>query len=145
MMTAYAQSLGVADKVIIPGAVLNPTAYYLSANLFVLSSDYEGLPTVIVEALACGLSVVSTDCSYGPAEILAGGRYGRLTPLGDADALAQGILEALNSPHDPGALKRRAADFAPEVVVENYLRLLFPHESALPRTEARLEDRLCAE
>ena len=145
MMTAYAQSLGVADKVIIPGAVLNPTAYYLSANLFVLSSDYEGLPTVIVEALACGLSVVSTDCSYGPAEILAGGRYGRLTPLGDADALAQGILEALDSPHDPGALKRRAADFAPEVVVENYLRLLFPHESALPRTEARLEDRLCAE
>ena len=50
MMTAYAQSLGVADKVIIPGAALNPTAYYLSANLFVLSSDYEGLPTVISTA-----------------------------------------------------------------------------------------------
>jgi glycosyltransferase involved in cell wall biosynthesis/peptidoglycan/xylan/chitin deacetylase (PgdA/CDA1 family) len=144
-MKAYAQSLGVADKIIIPGPVPNPTAYYLSANLFVLSSNHEGLPTVILEALACGLPVVSTDCPYGPAEILAGGRYGRLTPLGDADALARAILEALDSAYDPDALRRRAADFAPEVVAENYLRLLFPHESVLPRTEARSEKRLCAE
>ncbi len=144
-MKSYAQSLGVADKVIIPGAVPNPTAYYLSANLFVLSSDFEGFGNVIVEALACGLPVLSTDCPYGPAEILAGGRYGRLTPVGDADALASAILEALDSPHDPDALKRRAADFALEGVAENYLRLLFPHESALPRTAARSENRLCAE
>ena len=95
IVKAYAQSLGVADKVIIPGAVPNPTAYYLSANLFVLSSDTEGFGNVIVEALASGLPVVSTDCPYGPAEILAGGRYGRLTPVGDADALAHAILEAL--------------------------------------------------
>jgi glycosyltransferase involved in cell wall biosynthesis/peptidoglycan/xylan/chitin deacetylase (PgdA/CDA1 family) len=142
---AYAQALGVADKVIIPGAVPNPTAYYLSANLFVLSSDTEGFGNVIVEALACGLPVVSTDCPYGPAEILAGGRYGRLTPVGDADALARAILDALDSPHDPDALKRRAADFALEGVAENYLRLLFPHESAPPRMAARSENRLCAE
>jgi glycosyltransferase involved in cell wall biosynthesis len=145
IVKAYAQSLGVADKVIIPGAVPNPTAYYLSANLFVLSSDTEGFGNVIVEALACGLPVVSTDCPYGPAEILAGGRYGRLTPVGDADALARAILEALDLPHDPDALKRRAADFAVEGVAENYLRLLFPHEYALHRTAARLEKRLCAE
>jgi glycosyltransferase involved in cell wall biosynthesis len=144
-MKAYAQSLDLAEKVIIPGKVPNPTAYYLSANLFVLSSDYEGLPTVLIEALACGLSVVSTDCTYGPAEILAGGRYGSLTPVGDADALAHAILEALDSPRDPDALKRRAADFAPESVAENYLRLLFPHESALPGKAARSENRLCAE
>jgi glycosyltransferase involved in cell wall biosynthesis/peptidoglycan/xylan/chitin deacetylase (PgdA/CDA1 family) len=144
-MKAYAQSLGVADKVIIPGAVPNPTAYYQSANLFVLSSDHEGLPGVLIEALACGLPVVSTDCPYGPAEILAGGRYGRLTAVGDADELARAILEALDSPHDPDALRRRAADFAPEGVAENYLRLLFPHEPALPRSEARSENRLCAE
>ena len=121
------------------------TAYYLSANLFVLSSDSEGLPGVIIEALACGLPVVSTDCPYGPAEILAGGRYGRLTPVGDADALARAILEALDLPHDPDALKQRAADFALEGVAENYLRLLFPHKSALPRMAARSENRLCAE
>jgi glycosyltransferase involved in cell wall biosynthesis len=142
---AHAQSLGVADKVIIPGAVPNPTAYYLSANLFVLSSDSEGLPGVIVEALACGLPVVSTDCRYGPAEILAGGRHGRLTPVGDGDALARAILEALDSPLDPNALKQRAADFALEGVAENYLRLLFPHESPLPWMAAGPESRLCAE
>jgi glycosyltransferase involved in cell wall biosynthesis/peptidoglycan/xylan/chitin deacetylase (PgdA/CDA1 family) len=145
IVKAYAQSLGVADKVIMPGAVPNPTAYYLSANLFVLSSDTEGFGNVLVEALASGLPVVSTDCPYGPAEILAGGRYGRLSPVGDADALARAILEALDSLHDPDALKRRAADFALEGVAENYLRLLFPHESALPRTAAHSENRLCAE
>jgi glycosyltransferase involved in cell wall biosynthesis len=145
IVRAYAQSLGVADKVIIPGAVPNPTAYYLSANLFVLSSDSEGLPGVLVEALACGLPVISTDCRYGPAEILVGGRYGKLTPVGEADALAGAILEALDSPHDPEALKERAADFALEGVAENYLRLLFPHESASPRLEARSENQLCAE
>jgi glycosyltransferase involved in cell wall biosynthesis/peptidoglycan/xylan/chitin deacetylase (PgdA/CDA1 family) len=145
IVKACAQSLGVADKVIIPGAVPNPTAYYLSANLFVLSSDSEGLPGVLIEALACGLPVISTDCRYGPAEILAGGRYGRLTPVGDADALARAILEALDSPRDPDALKQRAADFALEGVAENYLRLLFPHESALHRIATRSESRLCAE
>jgi glycosyltransferase involved in cell wall biosynthesis len=145
IVKSYAQSLGVADKVIIPGAVPNPMAYYLSANLFVLSSDSEGLPGVLIEALACGLPVISTDCLYGPAEILAGGRYGRLTPVGDADALARAILEALDSSHDPDALKQRAADFALEGVAENYLRLLFPHESALPRMAARSENRPCAE
>jgi hypothetical protein len=55
------------------------------------------------------------------------------------------VFEALDSAYDPDALRRRAADFAPEVVAENYLRLLFPHESVLPRTEARSEKRLCAE
>jgi glycosyltransferase involved in cell wall biosynthesis/peptidoglycan/xylan/chitin deacetylase (PgdA/CDA1 family) len=145
IVKACARSLGVADKVIVPGAVPNPTAYYLSADLFVLSSDSEGLPGVLIEALACGLPVVSTDCRYGPAEILADGRYGRLTPVGDADALARAILEALDSPRDPDALKQRAADFALEGVAENYLRLLFPHESVLPRMAARSEDRLCAE
>jgi glycosyltransferase involved in cell wall biosynthesis len=145
IVKALAQSLGIADKVIIPGAVPNPTAYYLSANLFVLSSDSEGLPGVLIEALACGLPVISTDCRYGPDEILAGGRYGRLTPVGDADALACAILEALDSPRYPDALKLRAADFALEGVADNYLRLLFPQASALTRMTGRSEIGLCAE
>jgi glycosyltransferase involved in cell wall biosynthesis/peptidoglycan/xylan/chitin deacetylase (PgdA/CDA1 family) len=137
---AYAQELGVADKVIFPGPVANPTAYYLSADIFVLSSDFEGFGNVIIEALDCGLPVVSTDCRYGPSEILAGGRYGRLTPVGDEDALARAILEALDSTHDPDALKRRAADFQAESVAESYLRLLFPQEAVSPsRTAAHSE------
>lgn len=123
---AYARSLNVADKVIIPGGVSNPTAYYRSASVFALSSDTEGFGNVIIEALACGLPVVSTDCPYGPTEILAGGRYGRLTPVGNEDALARAILERLDSPNDPDAAKRRAAEYAVEDVAERYLRLLFP-------------------
>lgn len=98
---------------------------------------------MIIEALACGLPVVSTDCPHGPAEILAGGRYGRLTPVGDENALAQAILETLDSPLDPDAAKQRAADYAVENVAERYLRFLFPHESDLPRAAAS-EDRSCA-
>ena len=69
----------------------DPIPFYKTANLFVLSSDYEGLPLVIIEALACGTPVVSTDCHSGPAEILVNGRYGRLVPVGDVNALSKAI------------------------------------------------------
>ncbi len=130
---AHARSLGVGDKVIVPGRVPNPTAYYRSASVFVLSSDTEGLPTVLVEALGCGLPVVSTDCPYGPAEILAGGRYGWLTPVGDEDALARAIGEALDAPRDGDLLRRRAADFSPANAADAFLRLLFPQLVEQPR------------
>lgn len=123
---AFARSEGVAEKVLLPGETLDPRPYYLSANLFVLSSNREGFGNVIVEALACGLPVVSTNCSTGPSEILANGRYGRLVPVGDEIALAQAMADALGAKHDVEELKRRAADFAPEVVTEQYLKLLFP-------------------
>jgi glycosyltransferase involved in cell wall biosynthesis len=86
---AVARAEGVADKVLMPGVVLNPTPYYRSSDLFVLSSDYEGFGNVIIEALACGVPVVSTNCRSGPSEILEHGRYGRLVPVGDEKALAQ--------------------------------------------------------
>jgi glycosyltransferase involved in cell wall biosynthesis len=123
---AVARAEGVADKVLMPGETIDPTPYYRSADLFVLSSDYEGLGNVIVEALACGVPVVSTNCRSGPSEILENGRYGRLVPVGDADALARAMADALAAKHDREALKRRAADFAPELIVEEYLRVLFP-------------------
>jgi glycosyltransferase involved in cell wall biosynthesis len=119
---------GLEGRVLMPGFVDNPAPWYRTADLFVLSSDYEGFGMVIVEALACGVPVISTDCPSGPAEILENGRYGRLVPIGDEHALARAIGEELGSAHDREALKHRAADFAPGVAAEAYLRLLFPEQ-----------------
>jgi len=117
---------GLTDKVLMPGHVLDPAPFYRSADLFVLSSDYEGFGNVIVEALACGTPVVSTDCPSGPAEILQDGRFGTLVPVGDDQALTKAMIPALNTRHDRDALKRRAADFAPEIAAKKYLDLLLP-------------------
>lgn len=121
---ALAADLGIEEKLIFSGFHTDPSAFYETADLFVLSSDYEGFGNVIVEALSCGLPVVSTDCPSGPAEILENGRFGRLTPIGDAEALARVMAEALEAPVDREALKRRAADFAPERAARSYLDAL---------------------
>ncbi len=107
-----AAELGVADRLIMPGFALDPWPYYASADLFVLSSDYEGYPLVLVEALLSGLNVVSTDCPSGPREILDEERYGRLVPVEDAEGLAKAIAEALAHPLAPELLKQRAAQLA---------------------------------
>lgn len=121
---SLAEELGVTDRVILAGFHRDPTPFYKTADLFVLSSDYEGFGNVIVEALACGTPVVSTDCPSGPGEILDGGRFGRLTPVGDAGAMAEAIHTALNAPANCDALKRRAADFSPGIAAAKYLDLL---------------------
>lgn len=87
--------LGLGDEVELPGHVSNPYAFFARATAFVLSSRWEGLPTVLIEAMSCGAPVIATDCPNGPREILAGGRYGRLLPMQDADALAVAMEEAL--------------------------------------------------
>ena len=94
-LEALARELDLGDDVSFPGFVDNPFAYMRRASLYVLSSRFEGLPTVLVEALACGCPVVSTDCPSGPSEILDGGRYGPLVPVGDAPALACAVSSAL--------------------------------------------------
>ena len=91
--------LGLAQTVAMPGFVRNPFAFLGRASLFVLSSVSEALPTALIEALALGIPVVSTDCRSGPAEILQGGRYGNLVPVGDADAMAGALLAELAHPH----------------------------------------------
>lgn len=123
-LLSSARQLGVADRVVLAGFQPDPTPFYKTADLFVLSSDHEGFGNVIVEALACGLPVVSTDCPSGPAEILENGRFGRLVPVGDAEALARAIKAALQTPVDREALIRRAADFAPAIAARKYLDLL---------------------
>ena len=125
-LLSLAKLLGVADQVIFAGFHFDPAPFYATADLFVLSSDYEGFGNVIVEALSFGLPVVSTDCPSGPAEILDHGRYGRLVPVGDATALAAAIDSALKEPVDRDALIGRAADFAPELAARKYLDLLDP-------------------
>jgi glycosyltransferase involved in cell wall biosynthesis len=109
-----------------PGFVEDPTPYYQHADLHVLSSTGEGLPTVIIEALAVGTPVVSTDCPSGPREILCHGEFGRLTPVGDAPAFAVAMAESLAATHDRVALRTRAQDFSIDKAVDQYENLLFP-------------------
>jgi len=115
------RELGVADAVELPGFVSNPFAWMARAALFVLSSAWEGSPGVLVEAMACGCPVVSTDCPSGPTEILEGGRYGRLVPVGDDEALAAAIIQALEVPADSNALRARARYFDADRAVDLYL------------------------
>lgn len=119
-----ARELGVADDVSLPGMHGNPVAAMARAGVFVLSSAWEGFGNVVVEALAAGCPVVSTDCPSGPAEILEHGRYGRLVPVGDDAAMAEAIVLTLNDPGDPAARQRRARDFGVDVVAERYLEVL---------------------
>jgi glycosyltransferase involved in cell wall biosynthesis len=102
-LEAHARSLGVAEHVAMAGFTLNPHPYYVSADLFVLSSDNEGYPLVLVEAMFAGLRIVSTDCPSGPREILADGRFGRLVPAPPARALAEAMAASLDAPHDPSS------------------------------------------
>ena len=122
-----ATSLGVADRLSLPGWVENPFAFMSRASVFVLSSIYEGLGNVLIEALACGCPCVSTDCPAGPAEILEDGRLGALVPVGDAGALADAIERVLDRPPDPRALRKRAEDFSGEASVAAYEALISTH------------------
>ena len=116
---------GLQGDVDLPGFAQNPYALMASASLFALSSAWEGLPTVLVEAMACGTPVVATDCPSGPAEILEKGRFGPLVPVGDHVALAQAIVQTLSSPLDAERLRRRAGDFSVERSVAQYKSILF--------------------
>lgn len=117
---------GLQDAILLPGFFHDPTPFFVHADLFVLSSAYEGLPTVMIEALEQGTPVVSTDCPSGPSEILEDGRYGTLVPVGDAAALALAMEDALGREHDHAALRRRAADFSVDKAADAYLDLLLP-------------------
>ncbi len=116
-----ARDLNIDNDVAFPGWVPNPFAYMANAALFVLSSSYEGFGNVVAEALACGCPVVSTDCPAGPAEILDGGKYGRLVPVGDEEKLAEAIASTLADPPDRDWLRERAAAFSVDRAVQAYL------------------------
>lgn len=119
-LEALVDSLGLKDAVAMPGFAddINPTLQ--AAGYFVLSSGWEGFGNVLVEALGCGCGIVSTDCPDGPAEILSGGAFGRLTPVGDIDAMAAAIIAMIDEPVDREAQKRRASEFSVPVAADQY-------------------------
>ncbi len=117
-------SLDIADDISMPGFVENPYPYMHRASAFVLSSCWEGLPTVLIEAMACGCPVISTDCPNGPKEILDSGKYGSLVPVGDPIALSQAMLQTLNTPVNQNTLVERSMYFYADRAVSEYLALL---------------------
>jgi len=122
-LEALVQELGLEEDVDLPGFKENPYAYMANAKLFVLSSAWEGFGNVVAEAMAMGTPVVSTNCPSGLSEILENGKYGKLVPVGDVNALADAIVKTLHQPTDSELLIERALDFSVDNVVEQYLQV----------------------
>lgn len=112
------------ESVFLAGFVENPYCWMKRANVFVLSSRWEGFANVVAESLACGVPVVSTDCPSGPNEILDGGKYGRLVPVGDVKALAYEMLKALETGYDADELMKRGRQFSVDNIAPAYLKLV---------------------
>jgi glycosyltransferase involved in cell wall biosynthesis len=117
------QKLNLQDDIDLPGYSQNPYAYMARSSVFALSSAWEGLANVLIEAMALGIPVVSTNCESGPSEVLANGKYGYLTPVGDSEALAESILQVLE-----GHPKKVDADwleqFSVNTATHEYLNVL---------------------
>ena len=107
-----------------PGYVENPYAYIHRAAMVAVSSRWEGMINVIIEAIAVGTQVVSTDCHSGPSEILDEGRIGRLVAVGDEDALCKAMISMLDSPDDAESLQSRATEFSSRKILPEYLGVL---------------------
>ena len=115
--------LDLADRIAFAGQVADPFAFMMRARVAVCASIYEGLCNALIEALACGTPVVSTNCPYGPFEILQGGRFGTLTPVGDAQALAKAIAGALLDKPDRGMLRGRGFDYTAQRAADRFLEI----------------------
>lgn len=122
-LTILIAELGLESEVALLGFRENAAAYMSHSSVFALSSAWEGLPTVLIEALAAGARVVSTDCPSGPREILQNGRLGALVPVGDSAALAGAIVAALDQPNGKIPLEA-LTPFTREAALEHYLRLI---------------------
>jgi glycosyltransferase involved in cell wall biosynthesis len=122
-LEALVRELRITEDVSLHGSTTNPYAYMARACAFVLSSRWEGLPTVLIEAMSCGVPVIATDCPSGPREILANGRYGKLVSVGDADGLALAMEAALDGKLSPPPAESWRP-YALETVVDEYLPLL---------------------
>jgi len=116
--------LGISEDVSLPGFVENPYAYLSRASAFILSSLWEGLPTVLIEAMACGCPVIATDCPSGPDEILEAGKYGHLVPVGDAVAMSEAMLQVLDASINQDFLLQRGMFFSTDKSISEFMALL---------------------
>ena len=123
-LQALIHELGLSDVVSLLGYVENPLKYFARADVFVLSSHVEGLPNVLVEAMMCSCTAVSTDCPTGPREVLQGGKYGYLVPMRDPVAMAAGIAQALDSPISKSLLDEAVQPFEEGAVLKRHFEVL---------------------
>lgn len=127
-LESLAEDLGVADAIDLNGFVDNPYVFMQNADVFVLSSRYEGMPNVLVEAAALGTPVVATDCPSGPRELLNDGEGGELVSVGDVNAMAEAITYQLDHPTEARerleGIQDNLAEFRPEQTVKRYLELV---------------------
>lgn len=117
------EDLNLTDSVEMPGKVQNPFTFMKNSSVFVLSSSWEGLGNVLIEAMACGCPVVSTDCPSGPSEILKHGEYGQLVPVGDPDSMANAIEEVLENQPETERIINRAEMFSDTQITNEYLEV----------------------
>lgn len=118
--------LRLHDSVRLLGHQSNPYRIMSRADALVSSSRWEGFGQVLLEALALGLPIISTDCRSGPAEVLDHGRYGVLVPVGDEEALAAAMIQVASGDRqgDKVSRERRAAEFSPKRAADSYLEVL---------------------
>ncbi len=116
--------LGLMDSIDLYGYVENPYSFLKRADLFVLSSAWEGLPNALIEAMALGIPSVATDCKSGPREILENGRFGALVPVKDEKAMAEAILNTLSHPPDPDFIRSGASRYRASICAQKYLEVL---------------------
>lgn len=124
-LRALAETLGLADSLDLPGFQSNPYAWMAKADLFVLSSRWEGSPNVLTEALACGTPVVATDCPSGPREILGKHKLAPLVEVGNSDALFAAITATLASPPSSQRLEQAINDYTIAASTQGYLQVLY--------------------
>lgn len=113
--------LGLSSCITFTGFVATPASYMASAKVLVLTSDAEGFGNVLVEALYCGISIVSTDCG-GPSDVLGDNEYGSIVPIGDVDAMARAMGAELDHPRDPRTQRERALHFSPRRIATQFLQ-----------------------
>ena len=139
-LQALITKMNLNKYVSMPGWVTNPYSYLARSDIFVLTSNLEGCPNVLIEALACGCPIVATDCPHGPREILDNGRYGTLVPMNNVTILVHSILESLGKEKNCDFLVKRAMEFSPEKIFPQYDTLIqkFTSEVNTAHTKSKI-------